>query len=298
MEFRELFSYDKNWYKGNMHMHTTVSDGHKEPDEALDYYRRENYDFVAITDHWKANDLFVHDGMLVLPGIELDCGNMITSKIFHIVGVGMDKKIDLPRDNTHKPQELIDIIRDAGGIAILAHPYWSMTEPSDVYPLEGFSGVEIYNTISDTPFRNGPRADSALYFDIWAGKGFFYRAMAADDSHYYEGEQTSSFTMVNAKDCSRDSLLEAIKAGDFYASRGPRFLRVSYNDEQIRVECEGAEKVLFLSNSIWDRQRVSDATLGSAVYDIKEADRFMRIELVDKDGRKAWTSPFALPVSN
>ncbi len=297
MAQKELFSYDKNWYKGNMHMHTTVSDGELEPDEALDIYCRAGYDFVAMTDHWKTNDLFMHENMLVLPGIELDCGDMINTPIFHIVGVGMDKKIDLRRVTTYKPQELINIIKNSGGVAILAHPYWSMTEPADVYPLTGFSGIEIYNTISDTPYRNGPRADSSLYFDIWAGKGFFYRAMAADDSHYYQGEQTRSYTMVNARDCTRDSLLEAIKAGDFYASQGPRFLRVSYNDEQVRVECEGAEKILFLSNSIWDPQRVTSGTSGHAIYNIKSADRFLRIELVDCDGRRAWTSPFKLPKS-
>ena len=40
-----------NWYKGNLHMHTTVSDGALDPVEAINIYREAGYDFIAITDH-------------------------------------------------------------------------------------------------------------------------------------------------------------------------------------------------------------------------------------------------------
>ena len=39
-----------NWYKGNMHMHTTVSDGVLNPVDAIGVYREAGYDFIAITD--------------------------------------------------------------------------------------------------------------------------------------------------------------------------------------------------------------------------------------------------------
>ncbi len=38
-------------YKGNLHTHTTCSDGVRSPEEAIAAYREAGYDFLAITDH-------------------------------------------------------------------------------------------------------------------------------------------------------------------------------------------------------------------------------------------------------
>ena len=38
--------------KVNLHMHTTLSDGSKTPEEAAEIYKKAGYDVVAITDHW------------------------------------------------------------------------------------------------------------------------------------------------------------------------------------------------------------------------------------------------------
>ena len=46
----------KTWYKGNLHLHTTVSDGVKTPEEAYELYRSRGYDFIARTDHWHASE--------------------------------------------------------------------------------------------------------------------------------------------------------------------------------------------------------------------------------------------------
>ena len=35
-----------NWYKGNLHTHTTLSDGKKTPDESIALYREKGYDFL------------------------------------------------------------------------------------------------------------------------------------------------------------------------------------------------------------------------------------------------------------
>ena len=43
----------RSWFRGNLHTHTTVSDGRKTPDETAAIYRAAGYDFLALTDHWK-----------------------------------------------------------------------------------------------------------------------------------------------------------------------------------------------------------------------------------------------------
>src|SRR5258705_5849672 len=65
--------------KGNLHAHTTFSDGRLTVEEVVTRYRDMGYDFVAITDH---DDLIQpdywvslppsDDKMIILPGVELD----------------------------------------------------------------------------------------------------------------------------------------------------------------------------------------------------------------------------------
>jgi hypothetical protein len=40
-----------DWYKGNLHCHTTISDGALSPNEAIALYEEKGYSFLAITDH-------------------------------------------------------------------------------------------------------------------------------------------------------------------------------------------------------------------------------------------------------
>src|SRR5499427_2145280 len=65
--------------KGNLHAHTTFSDGRRPVDQVIARYGDLGYDFLAITDHddHVDGDYWFQipsgdDRLLVLPGIELD----------------------------------------------------------------------------------------------------------------------------------------------------------------------------------------------------------------------------------
>lgn len=287
-----MFQKEGNWYKGNLHTHTTESDGQRTKEEVIRLYREAGYDFLALTDHWVESDTMMQDGMLLLSGCEWDTGDMIKHPIYHILGIAMQRKVGLERTNTYPPQFLIDQIRKAGGIAILAHPMWSLTDPAKALELEGLAGAEIFNSVSDAEFSNGRRADSSLYFDLWADKGRIMPCFAQDDSHWYKGEQTRSYIMVKAKELTRDAILEAIAEGSFYASQGPRFESVEVKEGKITVKCSAAERVIFYSNIIWAEDRSQILNGDSAVYKVKPTDKYVRVELIDKEGKMAWTSPF------
>ena len=40
--------FGKKWYKGNLHTHSTNSDGRLSPEEVIGLYREEGYDFLAL----------------------------------------------------------------------------------------------------------------------------------------------------------------------------------------------------------------------------------------------------------
>ena len=46
-----LISPELNWYRANMHCHTTVSDGHYSPEDIKKAYKDMGYSIVAYTDH-------------------------------------------------------------------------------------------------------------------------------------------------------------------------------------------------------------------------------------------------------
>ena len=109
-----LFDPNKRFYKGNLHTHTTNSDGRRSPEDVLATYRAEGYDFIALTDHWKKTTGETHDweGMLVLPGIELDY--TLPAQVIHIVGIGVDESV-LNASRSGGAQSGIDAIRNADG---------------------------------------------------------------------------------------------------------------------------------------------------------------------------------------
>ena len=39
------------WYKGNLHTHSYWSDGDEYPEMIMDWYKRHDYNFVALSDH-------------------------------------------------------------------------------------------------------------------------------------------------------------------------------------------------------------------------------------------------------
>lgn len=286
-----LFDNSGTWYKGNLHTHTLRSDGILSPEAAKELYRNAGYDFIALTDHWvQSENQEVKNGFLVLGGCEWNTGDN-TTPVFHIVGIGMEKQVNLLNTATLQPQEIIDAIKAAGGLAILAHPAWSLDDPEECLQLKGLSGAEIYNSVSFVPW-NGRRADSSLYFDLWANKGKLMPCFAADDSHFYAGEQTQSFIMVNAPELTVDAIKKAIAAGNYYASQGPRFESVRIDGDRVEVKCSEVQAVVFYSNTAWCADRVTSGTVTSATYRIKPTDKYVRVELIDKDGKMAWTSPF------
>ncbi len=55
-EFADPFTAPGEWLRGNLHTHSTASDGVRSPQEVVDHYAAEGYDFLSITDHGRLTD--------------------------------------------------------------------------------------------------------------------------------------------------------------------------------------------------------------------------------------------------
>ena len=290
-----IFDESMKFFKGNTHMHTTESDGSLAPEAAAALYQKQNYDFVVQTDHWKVAPERMQDGMLVMQGTEFDV--YPPKQTAHIVAVGVSDKI-----HTHgfskqsDAQPIIDAINAEGGCAILAHPAWSLNTPEFIMSLNGLCATEIYNTFSGAPW-NSERADSAGILDVTATNGCLLPLVAADDSHRYTGEAGRSFTMVQAEECTSAAIVEALKKGRFYASQGPRFTYVEVTENQLIIRCTPASRIVFYSNLPWVGGRCRTAigqTEAVHDFDRSRGETYVRVEITDAYGAKAWLSPIKI----
>lgn len=281
--------YGNNRLKVGLHIHTTVSDGKATPEEAARIYKEAGFDAVALTDHWKYNPEGEISGLKIISGAEYNIGggNSIGG-VIHIVGVGMTQAPELDRE-TATAQEIIDEIRNCGGLAILAHPAWSLNSPEMILPLKGIEGVEIYNSVSNA--GQSTRPYSGYFIDIMANMDVSYPILATDDTHYYEGaDETKSYIMVKSEENTAEAILNAIRKQDFYAAQGPE-VHIRREGDKIIADCSECSLITFLSNAVWAPTKTyRGENLTHAEYTTRDFDKWVRVEVTDKSGNSAWSN--------
>lgn len=264
-------------YKIALHNHTLCSDGRVSPEEAAAKYRAAGFDAMALTDHWRYHGEDSIGGLKILSGAEYNLGDNRTDvRTMHIVGVGM--KHDPGCTPDMPPQTVIDRINAAGGIAVLAHPCWSLNRPEEIAALHGFAATEIYNTVSGV--HESFRPYSGNFVDLLANLGVTLPLVAADDVHYYDGtDETRAYIMLRADSTDTGVWLDTIRRGDFYATQGPQLL-VRRTDNCLTVDCSPCDTITFISNMAWKGGRVfRGRELTHASYTVSEGEKWVRVEI-------------------
>ena len=283
--------FGKKRFKLGLHQHTSRSDGKLTPAEVAALYRDCGYDAIALTDHWVYGEADELSGLPILAGAEYHVGFRDAGEgVYHIICLFADYEPKLTRE-TATAQGILDAIHEAGGIAVLAHPGWSMNTSELVKALRGIDATEIYNTVSN----NTRRADSSILVDHYALNGQLFPLIAADDYHNPAyGIPPTSFVMVESEDLSPENLKRAILEKRFYASTGPE-IHLSRQGDTMVVDCSPAREVVFESNLVLSPRR---ATVGEnithAEYPLNENEHFVRAYVTDSEGRQAWSNFVAL----
>jgi hypothetical protein len=97
LDLPDPFSQPGRFWRGNLHTHSTRSDGVLEPAEVCRRYRDEGYDFLALTDHFVGaygypvvdTRAFRAPGFTTLLGAEVHSGAMANGELWHILTVGL-----------------------------------------------------------------------------------------------------------------------------------------------------------------------------------------------------------------
>lgn len=281
--------FGKKRFKLGLHQHTTRSDGGLSPEAVAALYREQGYDAIALTDHWCYGEADTLAGLPILAGAEYHVGARDADEgegVYHIVCLFADREPRLTREGA-TAQGILDAIHEAGGIAVLAHPCWSMNRSECVKALRGIDATEIFNTVSD----NMRRSDASVLVDHYALNGQLFPLIAADDYHGpTHGYPPMSFVMVESEDLTPKNLKKAILEKRFYASTGPE-IHLSRRGDTMVVDCSPACEVVFESNLVYskNRTRVGDG-ITHAEYPLNPRERFVRAFVTDRDGRQAWSN--------
>src|SRR5262245_42990665 len=107
------------WLRGNLHTHTTRSDGSKPPQDVIDGYARLGYDFLMLSDHDLVSSPDIY-ASLDARGLTLLHGNEVTANGPHILHVGAAGKIE-PDADRQRVMEGINA-QGEGSFAIINHP--------------------------------------------------------------------------------------------------------------------------------------------------------------------------------
>jgi hypothetical protein len=290
------FGQPGRWFKGNLHIHSTRSDGRLTPDEVIDWHRERGYHFLAITDHEVLSEpRTVAGGFITLGGIELE-GIDPVSGLYHLVGLGLDRPLDLEQvwRKVVPLQDTTDLLRAAGGLVFLAHPYWSGQMSKDLLDLEGCLGLEVFNGACEA---DTGKEYSTVHWDDLLAAGRRWWGLAVDDAHWRNGDNDAGrgWVWVKAAELTHEAILDALEEGCFYASSGPRIHDLVWEpaERTVHVRCDPSTAIDFAGNGkyCWRVTAPPGETLTEASHKLRKRQTYVRVSCRDPDGHWAWSNP-------
>jgi hypothetical protein len=286
-----------NAFKGQIHFHSTVSDGIATMQQMATAYKQLGFDFIAPADHDAMGSDPGVDGLLWIAGVEETANGFE-----HIVAFGATGNIGygyqdeaVPRLS---PQEMINAIRSQGAFPILAHPnLWAPQYPNyssfQLENLTNYLGIEIYNFMTHSGgYEYGYGGDfghAVAEWDDLLRKGKRVWGFATDDAHQSAGSVGKGWIVVHARELTRASILEAVAAGAFYSTRGPD-IRVSLDESTLTLTVETSIPATL--RVLGDQGVLAQAASSTMMeYPLSLRERYVRAEVVSATGREAWSQP-------
>jgi hypothetical protein len=293
------FEKPGTFFRGNIHTHSDRSDGLVSVDDAVSLYRRNGYDFVAITDHFLPEygfpitdtQRFQSDDFTTLIGAELHGPSLENGEAWHILAVGlpMDFNPPSPRESG---QELAKRATNAGAFVGVAHPAWYGVTPSDLSTISSAHAVEIFNQgcASDSD-----RGESWHITDIALNSGRRLTAFAADDAHFRSAhpDVLGAWTMVKAEVLDPDALLDSLKTGQFYSTQGPLIHDIALNSDCSKLQIRTSPvRSMMLAGTAARYEAVHGAGLTNHTFALDSfPDGYVRLTVIDSANRRAWSNP-------
>ena len=298
------FTAPGQFWRGNLHTHSTRSDGVLPPEEVCRRYRAEGYDFLALTDHFIGaygypivdTVPFRGKGFTTILGAELHSGAMANGELWHILAVGLPADFApaqtpdfLPRQGQESGPEIAARAVAAGAFVAIAHPQWSGLTLADARSISAAHAVEVYNHGCAT---GCDRPDGFAIADLLLTEGRRLSLIATDDAHFSEPDHFGGWVMVKAQENTPEALLQALKDGAFYSSQGPQLHDVRLEGDHVVIESSAVVSAVAIGHGTgakavhghsMTRSEVPLARLNNSPW--------VRVAVIDAAGKRAWSNP-------
>lgn len=306
----DAFARSGTFYKGNLHTHSTLSDGLLSPEEVCRRYREAGYDFLCLSDHFIGEygypiaDTagFRTNSFTTVLGAEVHTGRMENGELWHMLAVGLPADFAPPHapgfqpaDGAESAAALAKRCRDAGAFVAIVHPQWSGLTLSDALGVDAAHAVEIYNHGCAI---DSDRADGSAILDLLLSAGRRLTAIATDDAHFTTDvpagrDHFGGWTMVRAEANEPEAIVAALKAGWHYSSQGPTLADVVVEDDRVVMTHSPAIRGNLMGPGSASAAAAHDAPTEETVIalDRLSSAPWLRASITDADGRRAWTNP-------
>ena len=277
-----LISDSGNFYKANLHCHTTLSDGGYTPERIKEIYKERGYSIVAFTDHdvfLPHNDL-TDDNFLALNGFEMefadryDCYENNTPwervKECHICFIAKDNKMEL-QPFFHQTKYIIGksgsnkLVKYDVNDPDLNFERWYdkkcinyvmkkakqlgffVTYNHPTWSNENYSNYILYDGMDAFEMFNGCLAHGCLdynpiVYDDLLRSGKKLYCIGADDTHWIDSVGVC-WTMIKAENLTYKSIIENLEKGNFYCSEGPEIYELYVENGVLKIKCSNAQAI-------------------------------------------------------
>lgn len=298
---------EKRWYKGNLHTHTTNSDGDSAPLDVARWYKENGYQFLVISDHNVFTEtaslnaaLGVDQQFLLVPGEEVSARSGTLP--VHLNAYN-PRELVPPATGANLGEVLqnnIDAILRAGGLPSLNHPNfgWAVRS-SDALRLERLALIEVYNGHPQVYNRGGGGYESLdEFWDALLTAGKPLRGVAVDDAHHFKkfGKQQSNpgrgWVQVHCTELSTKEIMRALASGDFYASTGVVLDEVQAADGVYNLQIHPSSNMRYTTYFLGAKGKVLARSYELAPsYRLPAGEHYVRARVEASNGDNAWAQP-------
>jgi hypothetical protein len=220
-----------------------------------------------------------------------------------VLALGIDDTLGEIEGERRGLEETGAWITGHGGVAYLAHPYWTGVAPGLLELPETVSGIEVYNAGCELEIGRGV---STVHWDELLESGRHCFALATDDSHHPGFDSDFAWTWVRSERTAA-GVLDALRTGCFYGTTGPRITSVTAGGGSVEVRCDPCRSVTVMfgvssggavhagrlgyryGGEILDA--TTDGLITAARLTLPETARYARVEVTDARGGRAWANP-------
>ena len=186
-------------FRADLHVHTDASgDGRSTLARQAAAARAAGLDAMAVTDHDRCTPVPERmEGVLLIPGCE------ISTTLGHITGLFLARPVDMVAlEKPRSPEAAVRAIHEAGGLAVLAHPY-ELREPDRAGLQVALDGMETANARADLKDAHANEKAAALAAELGLAP------VGGSDGHHAK-EVGNAYTELEAAELTLDALRAAL----------------------------------------------------------------------------------------